>query len=273
MNPSSEPAPPIIILGAGYAGRVIHALGIHQGLPMLPTSRCPERHLAYIPPAHRLTFDLHDPGTWANVPKACRFIWCFPAAPEEAVRSFAARCFEEETRIVVLGSTSAYDLSSAANADPFVDESWPIELSIPRVCGEEYLRQHHRAIILRVAGMYGPGRNVLDWIRTGKVAASRRHVNLIHVHDLAAICLLALKRGRTGETYNVSDGTPLEWAEICAVAHRRWDVPYAEAADDRRPGKRLSTAKLRGDFRYTFRYPDLFEALDVLESSKREQRS
>ena len=80
---------------------------------------------------------------------------------------------------------------------PWIDESAPIDLTKPRVQGEEYLRNEHGAIVLRVAGIYGPGRNPLDWIRQGRVGPSRKYVNLIHVEDLAAICLAALEKGET----------------------------------------------------------------------------
>ena len=40
----------------------------------------------------------------------------------------------------------------------------------PAFQGEEYLRTHHGAIILRVAGIYGPHRNPVDWIRRGEWA-------------------------------------------------------------------------------------------------------
>ncbi|TKB52079.1 MAG: hypothetical protein E8D50_09465 [Nitrospira sp.] len=132
--------------------------------------------------------------------------------------------------------------------------------------GEEYLREHHGAIVLRVAGIYGPGRNPLDWITTGRVSPSRKYVNLIHAEDLAAICLLALEKGKPGESYNVSDGTPRTWNEIYATAQQRWGVAAAAGKKDGSPGKRISTAKLRSELGYRFRHSDLYEALNLIES-------
>ncbi len=121
--------------------------------------------------------------------------------------------------------------------------------------GEEYLRKQHGAIVLRVAGIYGPGRNPLDWIRQGRVGPSRKYVNLIHVEDLAAICLLALEQGKPGEAYNVSDGQPHTWNEICVTAQQRWGVTAGAAKEDHSPGKRISNAKLRSELDYRFRHP------------------
>ena len=138
---------------------------------------------------------------------------------------------------------------------PWIDESAPLDLTKSRVQGEEYLREHHGAIVLRVAGIYGPGRNPLDWIKQGRVSPSRKYVNLIHAEDLAAICLLALEKGKPGESYNVSDGTARTWDEIYATAQQRWGVAATEGKEDGSTGKRISTAKLRAELDYRFVIP------------------
>jgi nucleoside-diphosphate-sugar epimerase len=191
-------------------------------------------------------------------------IWCFPATPLKAVSSFADAVLRKADRIVVLGSTSAYE-TSMIDSDSVLDESAPIDRTRPRVRGEDYLRTHAGATILRVAGIYGPGRNVLDWIRRGKVGLSQRYVNLVHVEDLAAICLSMLEDRRSGEIYNVSDGQPRRWSEICDVARSRWGVVPVKRDSDPRAGKGVSIAKLTRDLHYRFQYPDLYAALDAIE--------
>jgi nucleoside-diphosphate-sugar epimerase len=141
-------------------------------------------------------------------------------------------------------------------------------LTKPRVQGEEYLRNELGAIVLRVAGIYGSGRNPLDWIKNGRVGPSRKYVNLIHADDLAAICLLALEHGKPGEVYNVSDGTPRTWNEVCATAQQRWGVVAAAVKEHHSSGKRISNAKLRSELDYRFRHADLYEALDLIESAR-----
>ena len=260
----------LVILGAGYAGRVMYTEAVRQGLRVLVTSRTPDIHLDFARPLHRLQFDLNREDTWRNVPAGADLIWCFPATPLKAVSACADDVLRRARRIVVLGSTSAYAMSST-DSDAGLDESAPIDTTRPRVTGEEYLRTHARAIVLRVAGIYGPGRNVLDWIRAGKVGPSRRYVNLIHVEDLAAICLIALKKGQSGTVYNVSDGRPRRWREICEEAQKRWDVlPVRDGSDDR-AGKRLSIDKMMRDFDYQFQYADLYQALDGIEGSTSSQ--
>jgi hypothetical protein len=260
----------LLILGAGYTGRYLMTEATRQGTITLSSSRDPERHLAHIPLPQRLTFNLAQPDTWEHIPTDCDLMWCFPAAPLEQVQAFAEHLGAPTRRLVVLGSTSAYDVPDQVSESlpPIIDESSPIDLRKPRVQGEEYLRKKHGAIILRVAGIYGPGRNPLDWIRSGRVGPSGKYVNLIHVEDLASICLLALAKGRPGEIYNVSDGTPRTWADICRIAHDRWGVTATAKKDERSPGKRLDISKLIRELPVRLQHPDLFTALEAIELNK-----
>jgi hypothetical protein len=260
---------PLVVLGSGYTGRVLHRTGTSQGWTVHATSRNPLNNLADIPSELRRRFDLEQPSTWLNIPARANLIWCFPATPLEQVQAFARTLNAPPRRIVVLGSTSTYETpdQSTDYPPPWIDESVPIDPTRPRAQGEEYLRKYHGAIVLRVAGIYGPGRNPLDWIKQGRVGPSRKYVNLIHVEDLGAICLLALEKGKPGEAYNVSDGTPYLWSEICATAQQRWGVSATPVKEDRSSGKRISTAKLRTELGYTLKHPDLYEALNRIEST------
>ncbi len=232
---------------------------------MVATSRRPDANLSRVAPDRRIAFDLEQPSTWDRIPNDADLLWCFPAAPVELVKEFAATIKTGERRMVVLGSTSAYDLQNSQDYPPrWIDEAAPIDCTQPRVQGEEYLRTEYKAILLRVAGIYGPDRNPVDWIKTGRVGPSRKYVNLIHAEDLAAICLAALERGRAGETYNVSDGTPRTWQDICDEVHSRWGVTSPKPAPSDETGKRISNAKLIKQLGYTIQHPDLFQELSCL---------
>jgi len=232
------------------------------------TSRNPALQLTTVPFQQRLEFDLAGPETWGHLPAGADLVWCFPATPLSQVQRWAETQHSRFNCLVVLSSTSAYEVSdhSAEYPPPWIDESAPINLTKQRVQGEEFLRTNCGAIVLRVAGIYGPGRNPLDWIRQGRVGTSRKYVNLIHAEDLAAICLLALDKGKPGEVYNVSDGQPHTWNEICVTAQQRWGVTAGAAKEDHSPGKRISNAKLRAELGYVLKHPDLYEALAMIES-------
>jgi nucleoside-diphosphate-sugar epimerase len=259
---------PLVILGSGYTGRWIYQLARQRSLPVYASSRKPELHLTYAESKARLRFDLADPETWSALPLNVDLIWAFPAVPLERVQAFAARFLIPSARLVVLGSTSAYDRvpPKASGTAPWIDETGPVNTALPRVQGEEYLRTHHGATLLRVAGIYGPHRNPVEWIRQGRVGPTEKFVNLIHVEDLAQLCLLALNGRHAGETYNVSDGQPRRWADICTEVARRWGIVSPLQADSREPGKRILNQKLLDHFAPTFQHPDLYAALQVLQS-------
>lgn len=262
---------PLIVLGSGYTGRYLVAEASSQGRIVLCTSRDPDRRLNHVHLSQRLRFDLAQPDTWRNIPTDADLVWCFPATPIEQVQAFAKTLVAPPRHLIVLGSTSAYDAEdqSTVYPPPWIDESAPIDLRKPRVQGEEYLRKEQGAIVLRVAGIYGPGRNPLEWIRSGRVGPTRKYVNLIHVVDLAAICLLALKRGTPGEVYNVSDGTPRTWADICRMAQTCWGITAHKGGNDSRPGKRIKTIALRERLGAILRHPDLYAELEKLEDRQR----
>jgi hypothetical protein len=257
----------IVVLGSGYAARFMRSL-TDSYVNVLHTSRDPLRHLAGIPERQRLHFDLAEPRTWSHIPTGSDLLWCFPAAPVEAVRNFA-NAIGSIGRLVVLGSTSAYDIgASQEHPPPWIDETAPIDRTKPRVQGEEFLRHECGAIVLRVAGIYGPGRHPYDWIASGRVSLSDKYVNLIHVEDLAEICRAALQCGIPGAAYNVSDGAPRTWKEIGRRLYG--DQPVEEPAGAQQSGKRLNTVRLRSmllEARTSIRHPDLLHALDLLPRS------
>jgi hypothetical protein len=260
----------LIILGAGYTARYVLPLAEHRYAHVMATSREPDKHLCHVAADRRVRFDLHDRTTWNQISPDNDLLWCFPAEPLELVQDFAKGLGLLSNRLVVLGSTSAYDMPTQATDYPptWTDEFAPLNLGKSRVQGEEWLRKNHGATVLRVAGIYGPGRSPIDWIRKGRVGPSRKYVNLIHVEDLSAICLTALERGLPGEAYNVSDGTPRTWTEICRRAQDRWGIQSAARSDEDVPsGKRIANGKLLAMLqsgRQHLRYPDLWRALDQL---------
>lgn len=267
-----RPQNQLVILGCGYIGRFLYSLATGRHQFVRATSRRPEQQLTAIPSIHRLAFDLERPDTWAHIPAQDDLIWCLPAVPLERVQLFAKSLIAPPGRLIVLSSTSAYGVvpDSQDYPPPWIDESASIDRVKPRVQGEEFLQNEFGAILLRIAGIYGPGRNPLDWIRQGRVGPSPKYVNLVHAEDLAAICLLALDKGKLGEVYNVSDGHPHTWNEICATAQQRWGITASAAKENRSSGKRISNAKLRSELGYEFQHSDLYSALDLIESTSSE---
>ncbi|MBH0205690.1 MAG: hypothetical protein HP498_07720 [Nitrospira sp.] len=254
----------LVILGSGYTARFVLPLAERQYFRVLATSREPDRHLSHIQPDQRIQFDLTRQDTWKNIPTDADLLWCFPATPLNLVIAFAETLKPYSRRAYTTDSSIEYP-------PPWVDEKAPIDLAQPRVEGEEFLRTHCAAVILRVAGIYGSGRNPIDWITSGRVGPSRKYVNLIHVQDLSATCLAALERGAPGEAYNVSDGTPRTWKDICRIAQDRWGIQPSLETDDALTGKRIANGKLLSllsSAQKSLAHVDLYRSLEQLHSEK-----
>ena len=127
------------------------------------------------------------------------------------------------------------------------------------------------AVILRVAGIYGPGRGF--WFRQFLRGEARiegdgsRYLNMIHRDDVVGCIIAALKNGRPGEIYNAVDDEPVTQIEFFRVARdNARQAPAAAVSDDagivRKRGatnKRVSNAKLRTELKYEFQFPDFRE--------------
>jgi nucleoside-diphosphate-sugar epimerase len=73
--------------------------------------------------------------------------------------------------------------------------------------------------VFRLAGIYGPGRNVLDKIRSGTARRIRKsgHVfSRIHLADIVAVLSASILRPRTGAVYNVCDNEPCSQDRVVA---------------------------------------------------------
>jgi nucleoside-diphosphate-sugar epimerase len=124
------------------------------------------------------------------------------------------------------------------------------------------------ALILRVAGIYGParGHSFKQFLRgEARIEGDgARWLNMIHRDDLIGVIIAALERGASGEIYNAADNEPvsqLKFFEWLAAELQRPMPPrvIADAEMWRKRGvtnKRVSNAKLRAELKYEFKFPD-----------------
>lgn len=126
--------------------------------------------------------------------------------------------------------------------------------------------------ILRLAGIYGPGRHhLLDQVRTGEVAGEGTHrLNLAHRDDIVDAVLACVGGGGgEGEVFNVADGAPERRDEVVRWLARRLGVPeprFSEEAGPRgrtgAPDRIIASAKIRGLLGWRPRHPTFREGYD-----------
>ena len=120
------------------------------------------------------------------------------------------------TKIIYMSATSVYGGESCS----VVTEESPTDpdsaMGKRRLDAEAAFREYGAAwnvpvVILRVSGIYGPGRLPLMQISQGQPLLHENESgpsNRIHADDLTAVCIAAAEHGIDGEIFNVSDGHP-----------------------------------------------------------------
>jgi hypothetical protein len=208
-----------LILGQGYLGQCLEELLVQEKDRGRLVSTSRRAHGA------DLRFDLYDPSTWTNLPESRFTFWTFPAEPLDLVKQFWAAQGARLGKLVCIGSTSALKVEIE---DQWVHEHSGLDLTQARVQGEEFLRSQG-AMTLLSAGIYGPHRDPLDWVRRGFVGKSSKYVNMVHVEDLALLSWKALHQGQQGELYIASDSYPQRWDEVITYWQKQGRLgPVAE---------------------------------------------
>lgn len=198
-------AMPFLILGAGYVGSRLHELH--------PDSVATHRQ-ARAASTNLAVFRLEAPATWDNVEWAGRdVVLTFPALALPLVEELWVAKLSHARSVIALGSTSAY---AVRKADQLVTEEAALDLTQERVRGEEWLRGQG-AMVLRLAGIFGPQREPLAWLRRGLIKNGSKRVNLIHVDDIIAAIEAVTEKPEPGLVLNVSNGRSAHWRDIAAA--------------------------------------------------------
>jgi nucleoside-diphosphate-sugar epimerase len=125
-------------------------------------------------------------------------------------------------------------------------------------------------MILRCAGIYGPGRGY--WLRqflAGEAkmeGAGERWLNMIHRDDVGAAIRAAFEQGTPGEVYNVVDEEPVQERTLFAWLAEQLGKPMPPSvAETVQPGrravtnKRVSNRKLKLALQCDLKYPSFRE--------------
>lgn len=193
-----------IVLGFGYTAKVLASEfeTYFKNSQLDKTSRSQ---------AGCILFDLEDLSTWNNIEDyydVC--FWTFPVKNKQTLKAFLDLKQKHFKKIIMLGTTGSYQVE---HEDQSVDEKSPLDLNHARFSSEE-LMQVCGGVLLRSAGIYGPGRSPLQWALTGRVGPSLRTINWVHVKDLVQFMVHAFVFGKLGEAYIAADGAPTSWQDF-----------------------------------------------------------
>ncbi|HHY86175.1 MAG TPA: SDR family oxidoreductase [Verrucomicrobia bacterium] len=276
----------VLVVGCGYVGLPLAAELARHGHDVSGLRRTAEADKqmrdAGVTPLHA---DITRPGDLSRQP--ADFDWVVNCAATggggadeyrrtyvEGTRNLIQWLGSRPQKYVYTSSTSVY----AQNDGSLVDEESPAEpvAETARILREteELLIEATQgrgfpAVILRVAGIYGPGRGYwLKQVLSGEArieGAGERYVNMVHRDDVAGAIVAALERGVPGRIYNVVDGEPVTQRCLLKWLAQRFGKPVppvsTEPVSARRgvTSKRVSNRRLVTELQYRFRYPSYRE--------------
>ncbi len=275
----------ILIVGCGYVGRPLGADLARRGHEVFGLRRNPaaENELKRVG-IQPLLADVTDAASLKRLPRD--FDWVINCAASGGGDAASYRQLYLEgnrnlihwlegsavKKFVYTSSTSVY----AQNDGSAVTEGSPTEPESPTarvlVETEKLLltaaKQNFPAVILRVAGIYGPDRgHAFRQFLKGEARIEgdgSRLLNMIHQADVAGAIMAALDRGGPGEVYNAVDNEPvtqLNFFSWLATVLNQAPPPMipADPMTGRKRGitnKRVINKKLCTELNYSFRFPD-----------------
>ncbi len=286
MSPS---ACDTFIVGCGYLGRRVAGRLLSPRHHVAGTTRSPAkaeqlRRLGIVP----IVADVTQPETLSGLPHATRIVYAVgfdSSAPYarsrlhgQGLRDFLAAVPIPPQKFLFVSSTSVYGDCQGA----LVDEDSPCH---PQTESGQVLLQAERellagpladrVVILRLAGLYGPGRipRVID----SREGADERCINLIHVEDAATAVCLALDQEKPTGCYTVSDNHPVSRLELRHLVLQYFgnppglrDTRISNAARHRPRGlgdKRICSDRIRHNLGFRCAYPTCASGLAAIARS------
>lgn len=166
----------------------------------------------------------------------------------------------------VYGQTDSSLVKEASVTEPTSPTS-RLLVETEKLLLEAVRKKNFPAIILRVAGIYGPERGhlFLKYLKNEARISGKgeRIINMIHRDDLVNVILAALKSGRPGEIYNAVDDEPvaqIHFFRWLSETLGKWMPPFAteEENADRKRGltnKKVSNRKMKMELGVQLKYP------------------
>jgi nucleoside-diphosphate-sugar epimerase len=173
---------------------------------------------------------------------------------------------------------------------------WVDETSAPRPTSERSLRRlqaehawhefgrdsRRRVEVFRLAGIYGPGRSVIDSLRAGtqrRVVKPGQVFNRVHVDDIALVLARAIDTPVGHAIYNVADDEPAPPEDVVAYAAELLGLPVPPEVPFARAGlgdmaasfwaecKRVRNTRIKTALGVALAYPTYREGLRALIAS------
>jgi nucleoside-diphosphate-sugar epimerase len=270
----------VLVVGCGYVGQPLAEKLAAAGHEVWAVSRNLPQVAARVV---SVACDLTQPERVKMLPRECDVVINTASSSKGGVEEYRSVYLEgtrnllshlQFQKYIWTSSTSVYAqtdgsiVTEESAAEPDSPTSRILRETEELVIGKEH------GIVLRLAGIYGPGRGHLfqQYLR-GEArihGEGTRWLNMVHRDDAVGAIIAALEKGRPGQIYNVADNEPVTEREFFAWLAQRLKRDLPPSVDEteragRKRGvtnKRVSNRKLREGPGYEFIYPTFREGYE-----------
>lgn len=259
--------PLITIFGCGYVGSALAQEALKRGWRVRALTRNEDKaRLLEGLGAEVLVADLADRNWHRKWPERGDYLINTVSAASRSIDGYRHSYLEgmksvigwaaggsTAAQLVYTGSTSVYpqtDGSDVTESDTGFDAAGLRPSAEVLLEAEDLLQEPlpgiRRAFVLRLAGIYGPGRHyLLDQLREGKLefAGSGDYwVNLIHRDDIVSAIFAALQSSDrvTDRIFNVSDGHPVLKQDLVQWLANALELGRTTFNPDRKTARQIS---------------------------------
>jgi nucleoside-diphosphate-sugar epimerase len=276
----------VLIVGCGYVGIPLGAELVRLGHEVFGLRRSPDANATLQASAiHPLVADITRPSDLAVLPTPFDWVINLVSSNKGGVDEYR-EIYLNGTRhlidwlagqplkkYVFASSTSVYGQTNGAvvKEDAATEPSSltsQVLVQTEQLLVEAARSRKFPAVILRVAGIYGPERGhlFLQYLRNEARIAGKgeRIINMIHRDDLIGAIMAALKNGRSGEIYNVVDDEPvaqIHFFRWLSETLGKWMPPFMteEENANRKRGltnKKVSNRRMKMELGVPLKYPN-----------------
>ena len=271
----------VLIVGCGYVGAALGVALAAEGHHVRGMRRNPENLPESIKPVRA---DIHNKDLCDLLPEGLDFIFytlssggggeagyraAYADGPKNLLEAIDKKG-ERPRRIFFTSSTAVYAQTDGGRVDeesPALPTHYSGRILLE---GERaFLESRYPATILRLSGIYGPGRTrLIDAVRAGEAFVHEgppRFTNRIHRDDCAGVLAHLMKMDKPDEIYVGVDDAPADRRKVLNWLAKRLGVPQPrEAAGGEAPSPRAATNKRCSNARlkasgYRFLYPSYRE--------------
>lgn len=255
----------VLLVGAGQVGTHLGGRLVERGIRILALRRSVDA----LPSAfERRAVDLASPIT-DPLPAADAMVITLPPPPEgyeTVLRNLAAALPAVPARVVFVSSTRVFEGLAGERPITEADDPQPTSARARDIrAGELAAQRLFGALIVRPAGIYGPGReSLVRRVREGAHVAHARRTNRIHEHDLVTILDRVLHEQAPPTVLHAVDRAPALLGDVVRHIADRLGVPVPADSGEADAGGTVLDGAAAAALLGSFAFPDFRAGYDAL---------